>query len=285
MNAVFYASLEKVREQSLAQAFADGLRPYDATAEVKGNFDQVDPEADVAAVFAIKGRARNVLDAYRAAGKHTILFDKALIRSAGVSHRYFRVCLDADSPHRYIMRVKRPAHRWEALGVDVEPRKSVGPGGAVVLALSSQKYCDFHGLGDATEYARGLVADIRKRVPGREIVYRPKPSWNAFRPIVGTRLSRPPETMADLLPRAHVVVTHGASAAIDAVIAGVPAITLGECAATPVSGKLKHIAEPTFPIEERRMEWLANLAWCQWSLSEIRSGEMWAFIQREIEAL
>lgn len=285
MKAVFYASKGKDREEGLAQAFSDGLVPYAWKVEVLNDFTGVVPDADVAVVFGLKGRARRVLDAYQTAGKHTLLLDKALVRSAGAAHRYFRVCLDADSPHRYLMREKRSGHRWEALGVDVGVRKPISKAGPVVLALSSQKYCDFHGLGDATEYAHELVAAIGKRVPMRDIVYRPKPSWTAFKPIAGTKLSRPPETMADLLPRAHVVVTHGASAAIDAVIAGVPAIVMGECAATPVSGILKQIAAPFFPPERERMEWLANLAWCQWSLNEIRSGEMWAFIQREIDAL
>lgn len=274
----------KDREEGLALSLREGLAPFDDRVEVSpiGDFAGPDLEADVGAVFGLKGRSREVMDAYRAAGRHTIIFDKALIRVQHAAHKHLRVCIDGDSPLLYLMRKPRPPSRWEALKLPLAKRRKSTRGDDIILALSSQKYCTFHGLGDATEYARGIVRECR-RLTSRPIVYRPKPSWHEFKPVKGTRLSRPPEYLPSLLERGHVLVTHGSSAAIDAIIGGVPAITLGECAASPVAGKsLDAVDAPPFPDEEARLEWLINLAWCQWSVDELKSGAAWAFLRREI---
>lgn len=240
-------------------------------------------DTDVAIAFGVKGHTKRIVDAYLAAGKHAILIDKALVRVAGAAHRYFRVCIDAPSPNRYMMRKSRDGRRWEELKVDLQPRRQ-RKRSEIVLALSSQKYCDYHGLGNATDYAQQIVNECRGKSK-RPIVYRPKPSWLGYEPIRKTKLSRPPETMMDLLETAHVVVTHGSSAAMDAVISGVPAIALGESAVAPVAGSsLKQINEPPFPSDDARWQWAANVAWCQWTVSEFASGEAWDFIRREMLA-
>lgn len=278
----------KDREEGLALSLQSGLTPFGdvVAASPTANFSGIDPEADIGAVFGLKGRSREIMDAYRAAGKHSIMFDKALIRVPGGAPKNLRVCIDADSPIKYLMREMRSFERWERLRIDILPERQEWHRGPIILALSSQKYCDYHGLGDATEYAKRLVAQIHEHHRKRPIIYRPKPSWHDFVPIPGTRLSRPPEYLPALLSDAHVVVTHGSSAAIDAILAGVPAITLGECAAWPVANhSVEDCPHPWLPSREARWQFGVQLAHCEWSPEELQSGEAWSFIRNEILAL
>lgn len=287
MKVHIHVASGKDREEGLALSLQSGLAQFDDHVAVSpiGEFVGPDREADIGAVFGLKGRSREVLAAYRAEGRHTIMFDKALIRVPRSPHKHLRVCIDGDSPLPYLMRQNRSGERWEALKLKPSPQRKSGPIDSIVLALSSQKYCTFHGLGDATDYAAGLARQCRSQ-SRRPIIYRPKPSWHDFKPIEGTRLSRPPEYLPSILETAHVLVTHGSSAAVDAIIQGVPAIALGECAASPVAGKsVEDVRDPPFPSDDQREQWLANLAWCQWSVRELQSGEAWAFLRREVMAL
>ena len=89
----------------------------------------------------------------------------------------------------------------------------------------------------------------------------------------------------DWLKNAHCLVTYGSCTSVNALLAGVPAICLGPNPARPVcSRSLDDIENPPFPRERKLRIWLNNLAWCQWSAKEFRSGEAWDFLERELAA-
>lgn len=284
----FHASDGKDRENGIASALAKGAKDFGDNVQTVPNsqFKQPDPSVDVACCFGVKGSSRAILEGYLALGKRVLMFDKALIRTGSTSPSdHFRVGLDESTPAKYQMRLLRTWERWERLRIDLHPLRPVELRGHIVFAGSSQKYCDFNDLGDANEYARAVLAGCHTRAPKRPLVYRPKPSFNDFIEIPGALLSRPPETMLDVLASAHVVITHGSSAAIDAVINGVPAVALSRCAASPVTAsRVEDVKLAPFPSDEARFHWACNLAWCQWTLAEFASGEAWEFLRGEIAA-
>lgn len=81
-------------------------------------------------------------------------------------------------------------------------------------------------------------------------------------------------TLAEAMSRAAVTVCYNSNTAVDSVVAGVPAIVADEGSmAWPVAGKsVGEIIRPD------RDAWAARLAWCQWTLAEIRSGMAWEFV-------
>jgi hypothetical protein len=295
MKVVFYVAGLKPRELEIAEAVGAGIAGSGDRFEVSAAADFVEPsDAELACVFALKGHAKRILQAYRAIGARTLLFDKGLLRAStgmGAPMGYWRVSLDEFMPFGRMMRQQWPASRWIELGVIPHSRSEAKRAAApVIYAGSSQKYCDFHDLGDATEYARDIIGRMRKQLPGkrggRPIIYRPKPSWPDAVPIDHTIFSRPPETLGHLLKSAHALVTHGSHAAIDAIIAGVPAIVLGPGAARPVaSTNLTALGTPEmpFPSHRERAAWLCAIAWWQWRISEMADGSMWNFLRDEME--
>lgn len=294
MRVRFYIAGDKQRELDIAEVVGHGIRACGDVFETAAAAAFVEPsDAEIACVFALKGRAREILDAYRLAGARTLLFDKGLIRAStgmGAPMGYFRVALDEFMPLARMTGRRWPSSRWLATGMAPLPQQQKTEGGRIIYAGSSQKYCDFHGLGDATEYASDIIRQIGKHLPKPRkrdwpIVYRPKPSWADAVPIAGTIFSRPPEALGSLLRGAHALVTHGSHAAIDAILAGVPAVVLGPGAARPVaSTSLEDIAAGLrFPAHAERLAWLSALAWWQWRVEEMQDGSMWRFLRAEME--
>lgn len=86
---------------------------------------------------------------------------------------------------------------------------------------------------------------------------------------------KPDRSLEDDLAEASLVVTFNSNTAVDAVLAGVPAVTFDEGSmAWPVtSHSLDEVVRPD------REAWAHNLAWCQWTMDEIASGEAWEAVR------
>ncbi|MPZ58442.1 MAG: hypothetical protein GEU91_18505 [Rhizobiales bacterium] len=104
--------------------------------------------------------------------------------------------------------------------------------------------------------------DRAYRALGFDTVLRPHPKVRQTVPIESALLN------------ARCVVTWNSNSGVDAVLAGVPTVTMDEGAiAWPVAGHV--LALPPTP---DRSAWAHALAWKQWTLEEMTSGECWATV-------
>lgn len=280
---VWYSN--KGRDERVAEAFAAGCRTLGDEAIAEQSDDYSTPIGfDAAFVFGVKARER--FQDIRAAGVHTIYFDKGYVRTSAPGGdkdpEFWRVAVNAHHPTRYLGSLRSPTDRWERLGIELKPWRSSGE--HIIIAGSSLKYHAFNGLDHPTVYAEDIVRKIRKRSE-RPIIYRPKPSWTGAVPVAGASYSRHPERIQDLLHGAHALVTNGSNSCFEAVVAGIPCIVLGEAVASPISSiTLKDIESPVLASENDRIQWCADLAYCQWTLSELASGEAWQHIRGLVDA-
>lgn len=86
-------------------------------------------------------------------------------------------------------------------------------------------------------------------------------------------------TLVDALAGAAVVITFNSNSAVDAVCAGIPAVAMDQGSmAWPVAAhRIGDLATPD------RTRWAHRLAWCQWSMDEIRTGAaLTGLLQREV---
>lgn len=81
------------------------------------------------------------------------------------------------------------------------------------------------------------------------------------------------ESFRRALDGVHAVVTWNSSAAVEAICAGVPAVVLGQSAASPMATPLEEIERPRRP--EGRRRWAGVLAAQQWTLAELADGTCW----------
>lgn len=273
----------KDRELALGNALKAGFERHGEAVEIRptGEFVRPDWESQLAVVIGIKGHSKRIFEEYRRGGRHCMLVDKSYIGRT----EYVRLSVDGFQP-AYAHTARRPGDRWGKIRDEfrIEPRPLRERGEYIIYAGSSQKYCDWHELGDATEFARGRCHAINKQTHSEMLLmYRPKPSWVAghpedARPILNTSFSGPDVKLGVLLPRCQALITHGSNAAVEAVIAGVPAVVIskGACAAERVAeSAIENVMLPRFPADQERLQWLADLAYLQFNVEELADGTAW----------
>lgn len=113
-------------------------------------------------------------------------------------------------------------------------------------------------------------AQAELKAQGYEVRFRPHPL--SFRP------AQPPPmpSLEEHLAGAAFTVAWNSNSTVDAVLAGVPSVAMDEGSmAWDVTGR--HIAPPPTPDREA---WAHALAWKQWRMDELASGECWDHVGR-----
>lgn len=116
---------------------------------------------------------------------------------------------------------------------------------------------------------------------GYAVRYRPHPlmkrQGSTFCPPIAH--PSPNERLWDDLQWAGLAVSYNSTAGVEAVLAGVPTITLDEGAmAWPVSGHTLFDR-----VQPNREAWCHRLAWTQFTLEELRSGFAWECVSQVME--
>ena len=295
MKAAFFRS-DKTRERVVADAFSTGVNACGDTGVVisdndiksMGGLVPASTDIDVAAIMGISRAAKRYFQEFLSAGKHTVYIDKGLTRHGDDKYgnrlpKYYRVSVDSFQATAYFMKKDRPPDRWETFGYEMKPWQKVGKDGHIVVAGGSEKYSFWHEHeGGATGWAWRVIEEIRKYTR-RPIVYRPKPSWADAVPIKGTKFSRPPTVLTQELQNCHALVTFGSNSAVTSICQGVPVFVLGDGIARPMGlSDLSKIESPLYPSDQDRMRWARCLAYAQWSLEEMESGECWKVLRENI---
>lgn len=275
MKVNIYSSESKGREIAIAQAFARGVACHGDSCMVTHKDNG--READVAIVIGVKGRSKQLIETYRGTGRQAIFIDKSYLRESARS--YLKTSVGGFQPLPYLLNMQVDGSRWDEIAkkytLSFPGWREPVPRGHVAYFGPSQKYCNFHGLGDATAYSASVIEEI-KRHSNRTVVYRPKASWSDAVPIDGSVYSQLPRGISDELQGAHAAVVHGSNAGAEAIIHGVPVICLGPAIARPISStSIGEIENPIMVSHKRVMQWLHAISWAQWELPEITSGQGW----------
>lgn len=278
---------EKGYERALGPALIKGAAKNGDEVIVRPMDTYSGPEGDGAIIFGIV--RREILWDYQRVELPIAYVDKGFLRESAPWNgdylpKWWRICANTTHPTDYMMDLAMPGNRWALTGARPAPRHTTGT--KIVIAGSSEKFHLTMGLPHPTEWTTTLVRKIRKHTDA-EIVYRPKPSWRFAEPVAGTTFDYGAKTrFADVLVEASCVVTWGSIASVDANLAGVPTIVLGNAPARPVSATdLRQISTPYWAQDPLRAQWLANLAHCMWTPAEIASGQAWAGLRDQMTRL
>lgn len=144
--------------------------------------------------------------------------------------------------------------RFESFGLRIQPWR--GPGRDVLVCPPGPVFAALHGF-DADAWLAELLGRLRART-GRRLRVRRKGD---------------PQPLEQALRTAHCVVTYMSNVAVEALVAGVPVVCLGPCAAATLGGTVDDIDNPPRP--PGRDQFLFNLAANQWTLDEMARGELW----------
>ncbi len=98
------------------------------------------------------------------------------------------------------------------------------------------------------------------------------------RPIIVRKKRQSRPLVADL-DDAWCIVTHTSNAAVESIMAGVPAICTGDCAASRLSLSDPFCVEKPYYPDDDRLMWAGVLADNQWTFDEIKIGKAWRKIR------
>jgi len=246
------------RYRDIAEAMAKGIAACGDVPIIREITAPMSPGVDCAVAYGWK--------------RHLTLerYPRFIYADLGYWHResHYRFSINGWSPDRYV-KAGLSDSRLSGFGVSVKPWRSSGD--EIVIAGSTAKSCAEHGFSYMGWERR--VAEALQDC-GKRVVYRPKPKDKNARLMEGFGYDDRP--LAEALKSAWAWVTHHSNSAIDALTAGVP-VHCATGAAAAFSVPMDQIADP--PLLEGREQFLADVAWLQWTLDEMRSGQAWAHMK------
>lgn len=165
-----------------------------------------------------------------------------------------------------------PTDRWDALcqwNPELIYRGWRRPGSKILLIMSTEKPFDFYG-DNREQWIEQTIATIRAHTD-RPIVIREKAG----------RAERTNDSIYDALnDDIWALVTYNSIAAIEAIQSGIPAFALAPTAAAPVaSADLTQIETPVKLDPDIIAKWLASIAYGQFTIDEILTGQAWHLVQ------
>lgn len=259
----------------VAQAMALGIQRTGETAQIH---ESTVPGviAEIAVFYGFDPNLRERFAEYRAAGRTVVFVDLGYWgrKEGGARAGYHKVTVNGRHPTGYFQDRPHDASRFAHFGLKVQPWRK-GKGASIIVAGMSAKSAAVEGYGPE-QWERQAIATLRQHSK-RPIIYRPKPSWRDAQPIAGVLYGI--GGLESLLADCHAVVTHHSNVGVDALLAGVPVFSVEGVASCMGSSDLAEIEAPRR--DGDREQFMADLAWCQWTPAEMRQGLLWRHLKRE----
>jgi hypothetical protein len=257
-KAIVVASTAAPYQQTIGDAFAKGLRKHGWGVAISPTYQ----EADLVIFWGV--RKQEAINAQRSHGEVCIL-ERGYV---GDRFQWTSVSFGGGLNGRAEFRgVRDDPSRWEKyFAAAMRPWRASGGYGLIMGQVLTDM--SLRGLEPMKIWA-DAADSLRSK--GMEVFFRPHPKAQNVKlpgvPLIGGDLSKALEGAAS-------VVTINSNSAVDAVLAGVPSVALDEGSmAWPVTAhEAGEIATPD------REAWAHRLAWKQWRLPEMASGECWEAI-------
>lgn len=163
--------------------------------------------------------------------------------------------------------VERSMDRARSFGYKFKQFKS---GRKILLVPPSNKVMDLFNQPTAEEWVEQTILELKK--------YTDRPIEVRLKPLRSERITTN-TIQAALANNVHCLVTYNSIAAIEALMEGKPALVLGQNAASVIAEtNIENIDNPKKPTEDEMDAYMANLAYQQFTVPELRSGFAWKMV-------
>jgi hypothetical protein len=160
--------------------------------------------------------------------------------------------------------IERPLDRAKSFGYKFNKFK---PGSKILLVPPSNKVMTLFNQPEPEVWVEQVTKEIRK--------YSDRPVEVRLKPSRSERVSTK-SIQAALADDVHCLVTYNSIAAVESLMEGKPSIVLGENAASIIAETdLANIENPKIPSKDEMDAYMAHLAYCQFTVGELKSGYAW----------
>lgn len=210
----------------------------------------------------------------RELGKPVLMVDFPYWNRGGkdkTGREYYKVSVNGQHPTPYIMQENHSSDRFiKTRGPAILPWREKGE--YILFAGMGRKAANQNGYRQG-EWEAITVKRLRKETDMR-IVYRPKPSKFRVPAIETTEFDDGSSPIEEMVRNAHAVVCHHGNPTVVALAHGVPIFMNGPIGAASHLAlfEFDKIKSPIFP--DNREKFFNNLAHWQWSVDEIKSGDV-----------
>lgn len=223
-------------------------------------------------LYGLGGRDRLPSAEQHRAHGHVVSWDAGYWERKTPDRRY-RVSINGfHCPERIMLGDRPDPSRLQKSGIVLTEQSH--PKGNIVLVGNGPKSGAVGAAGWATEKSQ----EIRRLFPNSTIIYRPKRGY--IEPHVTRDAVANTESIERVLDKASLVVCRHSNVAVDACRMGIPVVCEDGAAAAIYPRSL--IEKDNQPSAETRREFIERLAWWQWSESEIRKGEIWPWLMKQL---
>lgn len=185
---------------------------------------------------------------------------------------------------KILHRVTKNALQYLGPIIDREPErarsfgykfKRFTPGKKILLVPPSNKVMEMFGQPSPEQWVEQVIQQLKPHTD--------RPVEVRLKPLRSERVST--KTMdAALADNVHCLITYNSIAAVEALMAGKPAIVLGQNAASVVAETdLTKVERPNIPNRDEMDAYMAHLAYCQFTVHELRSGFAWSTVNESSE--
>ncbi|MCW2338503.1 hypothetical protein M2337_002736 [Sphingobium sp. B2D3A] len=217
--------------------------------------DEPDDLRDIPVVWGVLRGSDRILQQAQSQNLHYFYVDHAYFnRGHGKSYRITRNRYEAGKVRRV------DVDRLKLLNLDIQPWRKNGR--SIIVCPPTEYFIAAHGC---ENWMEATLATLRLETD-RPIVVREKP-----------QPGQPFVPLAQALRGAHALVTHSSNVAIEAACLGTPIFVSPTSAAAPIGQTDMGLIEtPRYP---DRDEWLAHLAYSQYTMNEIQDGTAWHLLK------
>lgn len=233
-------------------------------------------EADVAVFYGFTPPLRTIMRDYRDNAK-AVYIDLGYWgkHEGGRRAGYHKVTINDRHPTKYFQNVKHKSDRFDRFNLKIKPWRQSGD--HVLVAGMSYKAANASGFA-GQEWELKIIRELKQNT-GRKIVYRPKPNCKSSGRINGVDFSPPDQPLAEAMQNCHCIVSHHSNVMVDGLIEGMPGFSW-EGAAVPMTlSNLEKVEEPIMP--DGREQFMADLAYCQFTVHEMEQGVPWRHFKSE----
>lgn len=241
-----------------------------------------DDTADVAVIWSVlwKGRMaanRLVWQSFLASNRPVVVLEVGALQRGTT----WRMGLNGIGLNSRFYPLNQTAQRAEAMGL-FDKRLITTPGSHILVALQQTTSHLWHDMPPVSQWLPNVITQL-KSVTERPIVIRPHPRESLGFDPVGTSVQIPravPGTYDDFdfeqaLQNSWCVINWSSNTATQAALHGVPVMTGPDSLAAPVgSWDLAVINQVAAATVDLRFRWLSDLAYHEWTLTEIQQGIM-----------
>lgn len=270
------------RSRAVTDAMVKGIKAVGDDARIVSSAHYRNPgDDDVAVFYGLASNNARMFRDFKAAKRPAVYIDLGYWgrKEGGRFAGYHKVSVGDRHPTRYFQARRHDDSRLAHFGL--APLDWQRGGAAILLVGMGPKAAGAEGF-EPNQWEAWAAKEIAK-VSGRRVIYRPKPNWETARRIPGTDwgMVEKESPLAAALSGIHAVVSHHSNANVEALQLGVPSFTFGGIALPLSESRLARIEHPLYPDEAERRQWLADVAWTQFSVAEMAEGLPWRHLKEE----